>query len=59
MRALAELEKTRQIAKRILEELSRHRYVDRTYLAAIYAVLGERTKAFAGLPRLRRTLRPH
>jgi TolB-like protein/Tfp pilus assembly protein PilF len=47
---VGQIEKTRQIAKD-LEELSRHRYVDRTHLAAIYAVLGEKDKAFAALDR--------
>ncbi len=34
-----------------LEELSRHRYIDQTHLAAIYAALGEKDKAFAALDR--------
>ena len=32
-----------------LEELARHRYVDQAHLAAIYAALGEKDKAFAAL----------
>lgn len=34
-----------------LEELSRQRYVDQVHLAAIYAALGEKDKAFAALDR--------
>jgi tetratricopeptide (TPR) repeat protein len=39
-------------ARRILsdlEALAQHRYVDQTHLAAIYAALGEKDKAFAAL----------
>jgi TolB-like protein len=32
-----------------LQELARHRYVDQTHLAAIYAALGDKDKAFAAL----------
>ncbi|MGI8820354.1 MAG: tetratricopeptide repeat protein [Chthoniobacterales bacterium] len=41
-------------AKQILHELetrAQHRYVDRTHIAAIYAALGEKDKAFAELER--------
>ena len=34
-----------------LEALAQQRYVDRTHLAAIYAALGEKDKAFAALDR--------
>ena len=34
-----------------LEALARHRYIDQTHIAAIYAALGDKDKAFAALKR--------
>ncbi len=34
-----------------LEDLARHRYIDQTHIAAIYAALGDKDQAFSGLGR--------